>query len=194
MRKIREGVNDDIYKYYISRYTRYTVGKHTYGYMQFSGRYSKLKSIGAFSSIGADVKIVGMSHPHQYVTTSPVLYAKKFGLRKDDLDLLDFENPEWDIHIGNDIYLGQNVMILPGVKIGDGAIVGAGSLVSKDVPNYAIAAGVPARVIRYRFTPEIIASLEKIRWWEWEDEKIISNMDLMLNASEFVRVFDKDDI
>lgn len=189
---IREGLNDDIYRYYINKNTRFTVGKHSYGYLQFGDRYSKLKSIGAFCSIGANVKIVGMSHPMQYVTTSPILNSKRFGFRNSDLDLSDFNNSKWDIHIGNDVYIGQDAKILPGVRIGNGAVVGAGSLVTKDVPGYAIVAGIPAEVVRYRFPPDIIHALERMKWWEWEDEKIKKNLNLMINVNEFVTKFEPE--
>lgn len=74
--------------------------------------------------------------------------------------------------IGNDVLLMTNAIVLSGVKIGDGAIVGAGSVVTKDVPPYAIVAGNPARVIKYRFSDEQIKALLRIRWWDWPDKEI----------------------
>ena len=74
--------------------------------------------------------------------------------------------------------IGGNVSILPGVTIGDGAIIAAGAVVTKDVEPYAIVGGVPARRIRYRFSREVIDRLLRIKWWEWEHEKIEDNLEL----------------
>ena len=68
-------------------------------------------------------------------------------------------------------------MILPGVNVGNGAVIGAGSVVTKDVPDYAIVAGNPSKIIRYRFSKEIINQLKEIQWWDWDDEKIIANKE-----------------
>lgn len=67
-------------------------------------------------------------------------------------------------------------MILSGVTIGDGAIIGARAVVTRDIPPYTIAAGVPAKPIRRRFDVETIARLEELRWWDWEEEKIRQNI------------------
>ncbi len=186
---IRDGVNDEGIRFYIRQKFGISIGKHTYGYFQLCQKYSKLKSIGSFCSIGAEVKIIGISHPHNHVTTSPVLYSSKFGLIKDNVDLLDFYNPAWDIHIGNDVYIGQYAKILPGVRIGDGAVLGAGSIVTKDIPAYSIVAGVPAKIIKYRFSPKTISALEEIRWWEWDDEKISKNISIMQDVDDFINLF-----
>jgi tetrahydrodipicolinate N-succinyltransferase len=69
--------------------------------------------------------------------------------------------------IGNDVYIGHDAFIMPGVTIGDGAIIGARSVVTKDVPNYAIAVGTPAKIIRYRFNEEIISELTEYKWWQF---------------------------
>jgi len=79
--------------------------------------------------------------------------------------------------IGNDVTIGANAIILPGVKIGDGAIIGAGAVVTRDIPPFAIVAGAPARILRYRFSPEQIRKLLSIGWWNWKEKKIFDNMD-----------------
>ncbi len=76
------------------------------------------------------------------------------------------------ITIGNDVWLGKNVIITNGANIGDGVIAGAGAVITKDVPDYAIVGGVPAKLIRWRYTKEQIAKLKAIAWWDWPDEKI----------------------
>lgn len=79
--------------------------------------------------------------------------------------------------VGNDVWVGANTVILPGVKIGDGAIVGAGSIVTHDIPPYAVAAGAPAKVIRYRYSKDQRAKLLEIAWWNWPDKVVAANQD-----------------
>ncbi|EKO3576514.1 CatB-related O-acetyltransferase [Vibrio metschnikovii] len=80
--------------------------------------------------------------------------------------------------IGNDVWIAAGAVITRGIKIGDGAVIGANAVVTKDVPPYAIVAGIPAKVIKYRFTPEIIQRLLDIQWWNWEEIKIKENFTL----------------
>jgi virginiamycin A acetyltransferase len=94
------------------------------------------------------------------------------------------------IIIGNDVWIGANVIILSGVKIGDGAIIGAGAVVTKDIPPYAIAYGVPAEVRGYRYDKDTIQKLLKIAWWNWSEKKIIKYMDYFYGkVSDFVNKF-----
>jgi serine acetyltransferase len=82
------------------------------------------------------------------------------------------------IEIGNDVWIGQNAIILSGVnKIGDGAVIGAGSIVTKDVPDFAIVAGNPAKVIRCRFDEAVIRKLKEERWWDRDIEELKDNID-----------------
>lgn len=79
------------------------------------------------------------------------------------------------VTIGNNVWIGDNVLVLSGVTIGDGSIIGAGSVVTKDIPAYHIAAGIPTRIIKKRFRDEIIQQLINIDWWDWSEEKIKRN-------------------
>ena len=81
-------------------------------------------------------------------------------------------------------------MLIGGIHVGDGAIIGAGSIVTKDVPPYAVVAGNPARVIRYRFEEETIRKLEKIKWWNQEDTWLKENAVLFRNVDEFMNKMD----
>ena len=79
-----------------------------------------------------------------------------------------------DIVIGNDVWIGYEAVILAGVTIGDGAIIGTRAVVTKDVPPYTIVGGVPARMIRKRFSDEDVKTLQEMKWWDWPVEKISS--------------------
>ncbi len=81
------------------------------------------------------------------------------------------------VNIGNDVLIGAYVIILPGVTIGHGAVIGAGSVVTHDIPPYAVVAGVPAKVLRYRYSEDKIQKLLRIAWWDWPEKKICVNMD-----------------
>jgi acetyltransferase-like isoleucine patch superfamily enzyme len=142
-------------------------------------------SIGNFCSIAEDVKIIaGGEHNYNLVTTFPLkdrLKGAKLPIRH-----------KGDIIIGNDVWIGTGAIILAGVKIGEGAVVGAGSVVTHDVPAYAIVAGVPARVLKFRFTPEQIKKLLEIAWWDWNVEKIVENIDYFYgNVDDFIEKFSK---
>ena len=81
-----------------------------------------------------------------------------------------------DIIIGNDVWIGYGAVILSGVTIGDGAIIGTNALVTKDVPPYTIAGGIPAKPLKKRFSEEKISALMKIKWWDWSEEEILKNL------------------
>ena len=87
-----------------------------------------------------------------------------------------------DIVIGNDVWIGYNAIILSGVKIGDGAIVATGAVVTKDVKPYEIVGGIPAKVIRKRFSHEVIIKLQKMKWWNWPADKIRRNLTEIQNG------------
>jgi serine acetyltransferase len=99
-----------------------------------------------------------------------------------------------DIIIENDVWIGAKATIMSGVRIGNGAIVAAGSVVSKDVPPYAIVAGNPAKVVKYRFSDEQIKKLLSIAWWNWDEQKIKDNAMTMWsnNIDEFIEKFYED--
>lgn len=128
--------------------------------------------IGAFCSIGCRVVIGHGEHPTHFLSSNPYLYLD--GLKwKSDKTPVHNEYCIFDpIVIGNDVWIGDGAFIKNGVHIGDGAVIGARSLVTKDVPPYAIVAGIPAKVIRYRFSPEIIERLQASQWWNLDDEVI----------------------
>lgn len=163
----------------------FSVGKYTYGYHQFFYEHVNLESIGSFCSIASNVCITGMNHPTNYITTNPIIYFKSRGfISEDNLSIVDKEKNK-KVIIGNDVWIGTNVTLLPSIKIGNGAIIAAGAVVTKDVPDYAIVAGVPAKIVKYRFSQEEIEILNNVKWWEWEDEKIRNNIDKFTDKNKF---------
>ena len=133
--------------------------------------------IGKFCSIACGAKFLFASGNHALRSLSTYtfpLFFDEWGL--DAKDICSAWDNKGDTVIGNDVWIGYEAVILSGVTIGDGAIIGARAVVTRDIPPYTIAAGVPAKPIRRRFDVETIARLEELRWWDWEEEKIRQNI------------------
>ena len=97
------------------------------------------------------------------------------------------EPKKFRLIIGNDVWIGANVTILGGLKIGDGAVIGANAVVTRDIPPYAVVAGVPAKIIRYRFNKKIRNKLLQIKWWNWPKSKILKNIEDLYNPLIFIK-------
>lgn len=138
--------------------------------------------IGSFCSIGQEVLIGGLAtHPLDWLSSHPAFYStkKQANFTFVTKDLIQEQN---SVEIGHDVWIGARAMILDNCKIGNGAVIAAGAVVVKDVPAFAIVGGVPAKIIRYRFTPEKIQAIEKSKWWERSLQDIGS---LKVQPSEF---------
>lgn len=145
--------------------------------------------IGRYTSIGSDVKTVIGSHP----TKKLVALHPAFNV-SDEITGFTYvkesrfkDMPEKRTRIGSDVWLGNDVRIMGGVEIGDGAVVGTGALVTKDVPPYSINVGVPARIVKYRFTEDQIEGLLVSKWWDRDEEWIRSNIDRFGGVEEFLK-------
>ncbi|WP_343289954.1 CatB-related O-acetyltransferase [Ferrimonas balearica] len=139
--------------------------------------------VGAFCSISWNVTVGGANHDYRRMTQHSFLYNDCDRIRPDG------ESPKYDrfaepVVIGNDVWIAAGAAITRGVTIGDGAVIAANAVVTKDVPPYAIVAGSPAKIIKYRFTPEIIELLTQLRWWQWPVEKIKQHYALLSEQPE----------
>jgi acetyltransferase-like isoleucine patch superfamily enzyme len=130
-------------------------------------------SIGRYTSIGEDVQVGRGSHPVGWATTSPVFYQRHEDVVGFSIPAAarftpvgHYIPPERTV-IGNDVYIGHGAFIKQGVKIGNGAVVGAQSVVTRDVPNYAVVAGSPAKIVRMRFDDAIIERMVRTSWWNF---------------------------
>lgn len=137
--------------------------------------------IGKFCSIACGVKFLFNCANHTLKSLSTYtfsLFYEDWELEKSNVDSA-WDN-KGDIVIGNDVWIGFEAVILAGVKIGDGAIIGTRAVVTKDVPPYSIVGGIPAKVIRKRYSPDIIEQLLSLRWWDWTKDRIKRNLPFIM--------------
>lgn len=145
-----------------------------YHYPECNG--DRLK-IGRFCSIGCGARFIFNAANHSLKSLSTYPFPIFFEEWELDVEKV---NTAWDnkgdIVVGNDVWIGYEAVIFAGVTIGDGAIIGTRAVVTKDVPPYTIVGGVPAKPIRKRFSDEAIKKLQKLEWWNWNEEKIAHNI------------------
>lgn len=149
-------------------------------------------NIGSFCSIAGEVIAGAGIHPTHYVSTHPTFYSPdNTGFPASFATEKSF-GEQLQINIGHDVWIGYRAILMDGITIGNGAIVGAGAVVTRDVEPYSIVAGVPGKLIRYRFSQEIIEQIQRSRWWEKDIEWIRANTTHFTNVEQFLRLCRKD--
>lgn len=166
------------------------------GFASYIGRESWIENsiIGRYTSIGPHVQTIIGKHPtKKFVSTHPAFFStqKQVGfsfVKENEYDeFMNLDKKGHSIRIGSDVWIGANAMIMEGVTIGDGSIIGAGALVNKDIPDYAVAVGVPAKVIRYRFDDKQVNYLKEVLWWEKDFDWIEKHADKFIDIDEFIK-------
>ncbi len=156
-----------------SRIQRFVVlRKCTVGDYSYIGYNTNIyhADIGKFCSISKDVCIGLPSHPSKFISTSPIFVNRINGTGYTWSEQDIFDSVPQKVIITNDVWIGMKSTIMGGVTIGNGAIVAAHSVVTKNVPPYAVVGGVPAKIIKYRFSEDIISELQQSAWWNRPDE------------------------
>ncbi len=164
-----------------------------------------MESVGAFCSFAVGTDVLE-NHPNNYLSTHPFIYADR-----NINSALQHTYNEWNqevwyfagvaprgivqkfskVKIGNDVWLGRNVLITNSSNIGNGVIAGAGAVITKNVPDYAVVVGAPARIIRYRYTSEQVEKLNRIAWWNWSDDVIRERYDdFYIDIDAFIEKYD----
>ena len=152
------------------------VGDYSYGcqFIEIISANDGIKhevKIGKYCSIANNIKIYCGKFNHNYETASTYPFY--------EICNANCKPNAWMKHdpkIGNDVWIGANAVILPGVAIGDGAVIAAYSIVTKNVPDYAIVAGNPAQIKKFRFKDETINKLKKSKWWDIPHDYLISKI------------------
>jgi acetyltransferase-like isoleucine patch superfamily enzyme len=145
--------------------------------------------IGRFCSFGSNISLINSDHPLDAVSTHHVFYKSadhRHSFNEDfQFDDHIVRDDGLSLLVGNDVWIGDHVIIKGGIHIADGAVVGMGAVVTKDVPPYAIVAGNPARIIRYRFEPSVIEQFLTTKWWDWPTDRIEEKAALFRNPDLF---------
>ena len=167
-----ETTSRNIYK----KYYDIDIGYGTAGFIDLA-KIAQGTVFGNYCGISENTHIFNANHPPEYFTTHALLFNPRFGCATEDV------LPRTRLVVGHDVWIGLNSIILPSVNsIGNGAIIAAGAVVTKNVERYTIVGGNPAKMINYRFTPDVIEKLEQSKWW------LLSKEDLMKNKEKFEKI------
>lgn len=172
------------------------------GFGSYIGINSHLSAqIGRFSAIAANVRSTSGRHPYQYphVTISPLFYSLLPNTVRKGMSFATrqcyqehkyaIEDKKLSVEIGSDCWIGDGALLIEGTKIGDGAIILANAVVTKDVPPYAIVGGVPAQIIKYRYSHEDIDFLLRIQWWNMPFEWFKEHWEMMNDLDALKKYF-----
>ena len=162
--------------YAVAPYYLHNVQLGDYSYFAKNAHVANT-TICKFCSIGPNLCCGLGVHPTNGISTHPMFYRGNVSEYK-------------PVTIGNDVFIGANVTILDGVTIGDGAVIGAGAVVSKDIPPYAIAVGCPIEIKKFRLTDKQIAAMQRIQWWNWDDDKLKDVREMFNDIDAFIERYD----
>lgn len=163
--------------YAVAPYYLHNVQLGDYSYFAKNAQVANT-TIGKFCSIGPNFCCGLGIHPTNGISTHPIFYRGVQAEYK-------------PVTIGNDVFIGANVTVLDGVKIGNGAVIGAGAVVSKDIPSYAVAVGCPIEIKKYRMSEKQIAAMERIQWWNWDENKLQDIRRMFNDIDAFRDKYDK---
>jgi acetyltransferase-like isoleucine patch superfamily enzyme len=168
-----------------------TIGRYTAAGQMFRCIEARL---GAYCSIGDNVLINAGLHPANWLSTHGFQWARQSWDWAEEMAepaRLPAFRTRRPVVIGHDVWIGANVVVLPGVRVGNGAILGGGAVVTRDVADYTVVAGVPARPIRKRFSEDTIARLLRLRWWDFSTRLLndlpFDDVDACLDRLEAMR-------
>lgn len=165
------------------------------GFGSYIGNNSNIfGSVGRYCSIASNVFVVNGFHPvNENISTHPAFYSVANSVNLTYVDNNSFdefryadEGKSFSVVIGNDVWIGHGVTILAGVTIGDGAVIAAGAVVTKDVEPYSVVGGVPAKLIKKRFSDDQIQSLLNLKWWQNSDEWLQANAQNFNDVNNFL--------
>lgn len=179
-------------KNYIGAHSRFY--NSSMGYASYMGDNNLFTdcNIGKFCSIGSNIRLVSSSHAiENVISTYPAFFSNKFNyfsfVDKPLYEEIPKTSNGYSLEVGNDVWIGDNVLIKGGITVGNGAVIAMGAVVTKDVPDFAIVGGVPAKIIRYRFSGEEISKLNKLKWWDKPNEWLRANAVKFNDADTFLR-------
>lgn len=172
-----------------TQYKHTKIGRYCYGPLAVDN--FKVESVGSFCCFAEGADVV-WNHPLDMVTQHDFIY-ESYCCKEIDNQKYTYEELNKKYVIGNDVWLGKNVLLTNGVKLGNGVRAAAGAVITKDVPDYAVVGGIPARIIKYRFSDEQIKKLNQIAWWDWPIEKIKACYDDFMDIDVFLEKHCKSD-
>ena len=176
VRSERSKTNIEKNAYAVAPYYLHNVQLGDYSYFAKNAQVA-YTAVGKFCSIGPNFCCGLGVHPTNGISTHPKFYRGMIAEHK-------------PITIGNDVFIGANVTVLDGVTIGDGAVIGAGAVVSKDIPPYAVAVGCPIEIKRFRLSKSQIAAMQRIQWWNWDDEQLQDIREMFNDIDGFIAKYD----